>query len=679
VSNDQIRTVTPIVAPIIAPIVAPIVAPIAAPVITPNGLKVLTYNVYFVAMADAIRRKNITDFINFVGSGKDPQGAGHGLDFICIQEAANVEAIADVLTTSMQGIITTSGKENIATYYDSSKYKPIYSIVGEFESGRPFQINIYSINDNTYVTVINLHAGHGYNVARIETAIDTKIATSTWTDTIRNSRIIVMGDFNLDVTSMKVLGVLVSYSPNALSQRKQTCCNTAGYNSHHTQYYDNILDSMQTESVAVGNPEEPASDHLPVIGYLYPINIKVADNMPQQSQTIDQYLASHPPASQERYPNGLIKDVFLTLPISNQKFGAAWTRTPDANITEAQLITIPEFKQILDVNRSRLSNAQPFGNGIPSALLPLPKSVNLQNLGNSCYFNATLQLLFAINEVRSASTYSLGTNSDFNDVGRIISLMFANPSDIPHELLNANLSAVLRQALMSCTRILKVNPGTQQDAMELFLKLINLLMEQKFVNTAEYKRMFTVTIDTNYYYAGNPDILLGSNSEDSIQFTLQLLGAQDIVTALNKYFYDVEIIDGFNVRFNVRQDKVFAFQQKRISAIPMYLIIEPVTNSTDINNRLPINKYISYRQSNYIVLGMILFTGGINGGHYATYRYGRYVSAQRQHIYYLYDDASRNIEPGEKVETLTDMHLNNSNYSGYTPKLIVYGLSMAIR
>ena len=246
---------------------------------------------------------NVASFIN-------TSAGAEGYDFVALQEATNYNKIREnsEILKKMGYVHHKIGPSDLATFYDTSKYKILAFKVGNIESktkdSRPYQIIfLEGILDCNYYIFVNLHNGHkndknlligqlskDINIGTLADGkkdyIDIKNKNEDISSIIngKNFKIIVAGDFNdhgsynywqnfipFEKTSfdnLKNITVLSNLPPN-------TCC--VGQSSirknkgEDTMYGDYILSNLKfikenyiPDGFDYDAEKFPTSDHLPV-------------------------------------------------------------------------------------------------------------------------------------------------------------------------------------------------------------------------------------------------------------------------------------------------------------------------------------------------------------------------------------------------------------------------------
>lgn len=247
-------------------------------------MKILTWNVFWKAMRDKTPRcvngscvRKINEIIP-------------GFDLVCLQEASGWKKLTNLRSYGIQ--VYKPASNVLVTAYDTSKYYLDYSIAGTMkDADRIFMISFF----NHSFAVINVHAGHNYDVFKLETYIS-RVADPETIARLQIYDIILLGDFNDPVTKLKLFGRHIT-GPKT----KPTCCYSHNGNTFIGKYlFDHILSTVPVKTAVLDMPD--ASDHKPVIGVLYRtiINGYDFDGVIQSSVT-------QPDANGERHPKRPLK------------------------------------------------------------------------------------------------------------------------------------------------------------------------------------------------------------------------------------------------------------------------------------------------------------------------------------------------------------------------------------
>lgn len=170
-------------------------------------------------------------------------------DFITLQEAANYKDIIDnsKILKKMDYLVHKSGPEYMITFWDKEYTLDKY-YHGEFESGRPYQILMFS-----NMCIVNIHMGH-YDLKKLKSQLN-KIVKGI--NKKYKYRIIISGDFNYDITGHSIVLDNIKFKIN--KRKFNTCCNP-----YNTRQFDHIIDSKHTPIIKPIYTELMASDHVPI-------------------------------------------------------------------------------------------------------------------------------------------------------------------------------------------------------------------------------------------------------------------------------------------------------------------------------------------------------------------------------------------------------------------------------
>ena len=152
----------------------------------------------------------------------------------------------------------------------SKKYNVLKTLFGQFVSGRPFQVILLSNN----ICLINVHLPHIQNLYDELIKIENYLFNNNIN--LTNYRIIIGGDFNIDITNtnttskikLKFMNKTLTNKTLTNSKSSKTCC-IKDDNIINLKYnFDYILDSdnkiIKTKLVFPhkNNLILPASDHI---------------------------------------------------------------------------------------------------------------------------------------------------------------------------------------------------------------------------------------------------------------------------------------------------------------------------------------------------------------------------------------------------------------------------------
>jgi hypothetical protein len=185
-------------------------------------------------------------------------------DFVALQEASNYKLLlekSNYLEENMDYRVGKSGRENIITFWDPTKYKLIKSINGSFQVGRPWTILIFQNG----LCFINLHAGHYHffvlmqKLASLITIIKNHIDINTY-------RIIMAGDFN-NIINENYTKLMLARKKFFVNERRINTIKK--FKAEDGIQFDHVIDTKK-RPIEVYSPKvaNMASDHLPIITIL---------------------------------------------------------------------------------------------------------------------------------------------------------------------------------------------------------------------------------------------------------------------------------------------------------------------------------------------------------------------------------------------------------------------------
>ena len=204
------------------------------------------------------------------------------LDIICLQEASNLEILKSEFNSQYFFHIHQSGKEKMITILNLNLFNIIDIIPGEFKVGRPFCIFIIeSKNDLTPIILVNMHYCSSFktdncNYISNELSRSLKQKYPNYMIDFSNYRIIVAGDFNfhlhpgLLIDNNNILEFKPFYDLFSTKAYKplHSCCYLNDFNDKINHITDLILDSNSINQIIILKPQQPISDHLPIISIL---------------------------------------------------------------------------------------------------------------------------------------------------------------------------------------------------------------------------------------------------------------------------------------------------------------------------------------------------------------------------------------------------------------------------
>lgn len=271
----------------------------------------------------------------------------------------------------------------------------------------------------------------------------------------------------------------------------------------------------------------------------------------------------------------------------------------------------------------------------------------LQNFGNSCYFNVSIQLLFktaVATNGRHGTNYISPTLTNLNkiraysDIANLFNLMRINNTPINNTMFLGYL--FVKQQFIG-------NNLPQEEDAEEFITRYFTDLDPSLIND------FLITGTTISYYALNSIDLMRDVPYDSIIYDIDLSVIQnnpnaDIVSMIDLNHRLLTLQEGVEaISDSATGDFVFGYRFRRIDTLPEYLfirlnMIDPTT-MTKFNNNAQIRQAISLMNNagnvtNYSLYGIIIHRGNdIHHGHYTCLVFDRFNNPNIEYLFY--DDA----------------------------------------
>lgn len=274
----------------------------------------------------------------------------------------------------------------------------------------------------------------------------------------------------------------------------------------------------------------------------------------------------------------------------------------------------------------------------------------LNNLGNTCFFNSILQLLYQCSVLNK---FIIANNINGNMINIYTNFLESYKSSLifsPEKIINY------------VSNKLKING--QEDADEYFTYILDNILEEinKWIlennlnnNIIENKSITVSNLINNLFTIEDQKIITCLNcnyesktKEINYKFILSLNNNNDIIELLNEYYKPEKIIYKCD---NCKLDNN-AICLKRALHLPKYLIIllkRYNQFNNKINNKIDMPLNFKYNNKNYVLRGIICHMGSTNGGHY--------IYFGKKENWILYND--------NKIDEINEDVINNIKNDGY--------------
>ena len=247
----------------------------------------------------------------------------------------------------------------------------------------------------------------------------------------------------------------------------------------------------------------------------------------------------------------------------------------------------------------------------------------LYNLGNTCFFNSILQLLFQCTILNKLIISNEFDGSILNEYKNFL-----------QQYCSVNLSCITPDSIIRLvSNNLNRNGISQEDADQYLNYIIDSILDDFKQNDIINNKISNknITLDTlikNIFTLSFKKIII-----------CPICNSQSISNEINNKLY-ISIIDNLvidNTIFNPTNEQLDENNQykcskcnqyscatiyKEIVSYPKYLIItlKRYTNTNNkINSPIEINNNLSINENNYILRGFVYHSGITNGGHYVYY------------------------------------------------------------
>jgi len=267
----------------------------------------------------------------------------------------------------------------------------------------------------------------------------------------------------------------------------------------------------------------------------------------------------------------------------------------------------------------------------------------LNNIGNTCFFNSVLQLLYQctiLNKLLLSNKFDgeiVPMYTDFVCKYNSSSTSFS-PTNIIH-LISSKLNRS-SNSQEDAEQYLNFLIDNITDELVIFLKknnYDNICITKNITTKRLIFNLFTLNIIKTIQC---PNCNFTSSSNDNINklylsITKNNISLQELI---HNYLYD-QLDNDNQWKCDKCKKSVNAIINKKIVSMPKYLIIVIKRyNNNNQKNNIPVNMPIALSINNlhYCLRGIILHSGSTNGGHYTYY-------GNNNNVWMLYNDSSVNI------------------------------------
>jgi ubiquitin carboxyl-terminal hydrolase 36/42 len=284
-----------------------------------------------------------------------------------------------------------------------------------------------------------------------------------------------------------------------------------------------------------------------------------------------------------------------------------------------------------------------------------PKINGLNNLGNTCFFNSVLQILYQctiLNKIIYNNTITGNLIDQYNLY--LNSYNEHNSSFSPEYIINY------------VSTILGRNGYQQEDAEQYLNFIIDALIDELKLWTKKEGKGSTIIkgsitldilIDSLFTIKMNKEIIcpdcktISKSSDDINKLYLTLNDESDDLENMIINYYTEKLDNENKYKCSSCKNHVEATINRNIIKLPKYLIIalKRYTNNNDkINKRINIQESITFNSPNkiYNLRGFIYHSGNTGGGHYVYY-------GKKDNVWHEYNDS--HVSVVNNIENIVEL------------------------
>jgi ubiquitin C-terminal hydrolase len=302
----------------------------------------------------------------------------------------------------------------------------------------------------------------------------------------------------------------------------------------------------------------------------------------------------------------------------------------------------------------------------------------LANFRNSCYFGSSLQLIYAMGDIRNnilidnfievddSEPNAMEIRQAMKDIGGLIKKM--NLASGP--IMNFPEYLSVKKAIMGDAR------PTEEDASEFIFKFIQYLL-------TSLKNLTTIKGTTVYYHPITGVMLHSVNNGKTIfeisSTFIKPNPSASILELFNKQYSQLTFLEGVD-SIPHGSNYLFSYQFTRITDMPRYLILhlDMIDNGNKIINNCKINTTLSVDKMgikmDYLLLAIVVHWGRtIESGHYSSLVFRNRKQSNLEYIYY--NDAFSSIETISITSKFIpeNLYKKSGTQSMETPYVLLYG------